>query len=183
MKFKLLIVALVFTFNLYSNEIDTLKLNSKIKEVTVFIDGAQITREAKIAVLKGKHIFVLENLPAEINPQSIQIDNNQQGEILSVKHELVYPTEKSKTVLAYEDKIRLQKISVLEIQNEIKVYELEEKILLDNSKLNKKDEGSSVAVIKEAAAFYRTKLNEIRQNQLNLKVELDLQRKKYRIYI
>jgi len=178
MKFKLLIVALVFTFNLYSNEIDTLKLNSKIKEVTVFIDGAQITREAKIAVLKGKHIFVLENLPAEINPQSIQIDNNQQGEILSVKHELVYPTEKSKTVLAYEDKIRLQKISVLEIQNEIKVYELEEKILLDNSKLNKKDEGSSVAVIKEAAAFYRTKLNEIRQNQLNLKVELDLKKEK-----
>jgi hypothetical protein len=178
MKFKLLIVALAFTFNLYSNEIDTLKLNSKIKEVTVFIDGAQITREAKIAVLKGKHIFVLENLPAEINPQSIQIDNNQQGEILSVKHELVYPTEKSKTVIAYEDKIRLQKISVLEIQNEIKVYELEEKILLDNSKLNKKDEGSSVAVIKEAAAFYRTKLNEIRQNQLNLKVELDLQKEK-----
>jgi len=178
MKYKLLIVALAFTFNLYSAEIDTLKLNSKIKEVTVFIDGAQITREAKITALKGKHVFVLENLPAEINPQSIQIDNNQQGEILSVKHELVYPNEKSKTVLAYEDKIRLQKINVLEIQNEIKVYELEEKILLDNSKLNKKDEGSSIAVIKEAAAFYRTKLNEIRQNQLNLKVELDLQKEK-----
>lgn len=84
MKIKLLILTLLFTVNLYSNEIDTLKLTSEIKDVTVFFDVAQITREVKITVLKGKHLFILENLPAEINPQSIQIDNNQKGEILSV---------------------------------------------------------------------------------------------------
>ena len=89
MKIKFLILTLLVAVNLYSNEIDTLKLTSEIKDVTVFFDGAQITREVKITVLKGKHLFVLENLPAEINPQSIQIDNNQKGEILSVKHELV----------------------------------------------------------------------------------------------
>jgi hypothetical protein len=174
MKIKLLILTLLFTVNLYSNEIDTLKLTSEIKDVTVFFDGAQITREVKITVLKGKHLFVLENLPAEINPQSIQIDNNQKGEILSVKHELVYPTEKSKTVSEYEEKIKLQKIKLQEITNEISVYNLEEKILLDNSILNKKDEGTSIMEIKEASAFYRTKLNEIRHNKLKLTVEMDL---------
>jgi hypothetical protein len=178
MKIKLLILTLLFAVNLYSNEIDTLKLTSEIKDVTVFFDGAQITREGKITVLKGKHLFILEMLPAEINPQSIQIDNNRKGEILSVKHELVYPTEKSKTVLECEEKIKHQKIKLQEINNEINVYEIEEKILLDNSILNKKEEGSSVAEIKEASTFYRTKLNEIRQNKLKLSVELDLIKEK-----
>jgi len=174
MKTKLFILAVLFTVNSYSNEIDTLKLTSKIKDVTVFFDGAQITREAKITVLKGKHLFILENLPAEINPQSIQIDNNQKGEIISVKHELVHPNEKTKTVIEYEEKIKLQKIKLQEIADEISVYNLEEKILLDNSILNKKDEGSSITELKEASIFYRSKLNEIRQNKLKLSVEMDL---------
>lgn len=174
MKFRLLILTLLFAINLYSNEIDTVKLTSKIKDVTVFVDGAQITREVKTNVVKGKHFFVLENLPAEINPQSIQIDNDQKGEILSVKHELVYPTGKSKAVLEYEEKIKLQKIKLQELTNQINVYNTEEKILLDNSVLNKKDGGTSVTEIKEASAFYRTKLNEIKQNKLNLTVEIDV---------
>lgn len=174
MKIKFLILALLVAVNLYSSEIDTLKLTSEIKDVTVFFDGAQITREAKATVLKGKHLFVLENLPAEINPQSIQIDNNQKGEILSVKHELVYPTEKSKTILEYEEKIKLQKVKLQNLTNQMDVYAIEEKILLDNSILNKKDAGTSITEIKEASDFYRTKLNEIRQNKLKLLIEIDL---------
>ena len=86
----------------------------------------------------------------------------------------VYPTEKSKTIFEYEEKIKLQKIKLQEITNEINVYNIEEKILLDNSILNKKDVGTSITEIKEASAFYRTKLNEIRQNKLKLTVEIDL---------
>ena len=174
MKIKFLILALLVAVNLYSSEIDTLKLTSEIKDVTVFFDGAQITREAKATILKGKHLFVLENLPAEINPHSIQIDNNQKGEILSVKHELVYPTEKSKTILEYEEKIKLQKVKLQNLTNQMDVYAIEEKILLDNSILNKKDAGTSITEIKEASDFYRTKLNEIRQNKLKLLIEIDL---------
>ena len=82
MKSTLLILSLLITINLYSSEVDTLILNSKIKNVTVFFDGAQVTREAKINIPEGKHLLILEKLPAEITPQSIQIENNQKGEIL-----------------------------------------------------------------------------------------------------
>jgi len=178
MRNTLLILTLLITVNLYSNGIDTLKLNSQIKDVTVFFDGAQITREAKINILKGKHLLVLEKLPAEINPQSIQIENNQKGEILSVKHELTFPNEESKIALEYEEKIKQKEIDFKKIVNEISVYEIEEKILLDNSILNKKSDGSTIAEIKEASIFYRTKLNEIRQNKLDLAIKLDLIKEK-----
>lgn len=174
MNIKLLILALLFSVNLYSNAIDTLKLTSEIKDVTVFFDGAQTTREVNIKVLAGKHLFVLADLPAEINPQSIQIDNMKKGEILSVKHELVYPTEKSKSIIEYEEKIKIQKIKLQEIINQISVYQIEEKILLDNSIFNKKDAGTSITEIKDASAFYHTKLNEIRQNKLKLTVDMDM---------
>lgn len=174
MKIKLIILALLYTVNLYSDEIDTLKLSSQITDVTVFFDGAQITREAKISVLKGKKIFVLENLPAEINPQSIQINNNQKGNIISVKHELVFPNDKSKTLVEYEEKIKLQRIKFQQISNEISVYNIEEQILLDNSILGKKETGTSITEIKEASIFYRSKLNEIKQNKQKLFLDLDL---------
>src|SRR5690606_27684626 len=111
-----------------------------------------------------------ENLPAEINPQSIQIDNNQKGEIISVKHELVYPNEKSKTIIEYEEKIKLLEIKLKEISNEIAVYDLEEGIILDNSILNKKENGTSISEISEASNFYRSKLNEIKKNKLKLAI-------------
>ena len=45
---------------------------------------------------------------------------------------------------------------------------------MDNSILNKKEAGTSITEIKEASDFYRTKLNEIRQNKLKLLIEIDL---------
>ncbi|RLD90154.1 MAG: hypothetical protein DRJ09_05095 [Bacteroidetes bacterium] len=178
MKSTLLILSLLITINLYSSEVDTLILNSKIKNVTVFFDGAQVTREAKINIPEGKHLLILEKLPAEITPQSIQIENNQKGEILSVKHEITFPSQENEIISTYKDSIKQQEIKIKEIKNKISVYEIEEKILLDNSILNKKGESSNIAEIKEASAFYRTKLNEIRHNKLKLTIEIDLVKKK-----
>lgn len=177
MKGILLIIAALMTVNVYSSKIDTLVIESKIKDVSVFFDGAQITREAKIIVSEGKHLLVIDQLPAEINPQSIQVNNNQKGELLSVKHELTYPGEKSKTAVKYERAIKGQETRIKEIANRINVFDIEEGILLDNSVFNKKEEGTTVAEIKEASAFYRKKLNEIRLEKLTLLNELDSIRK------
>jgi uncharacterized protein (TIGR02231 family) len=70
-------------------------------------------------------------------------------------------------------KIKAQELKIKSIKNKQNVYEIEERILLDNSILSKKDEGSSVAKLKEAGDFYRLRLNEIKQAKLDLSVELD----------
>ncbi len=178
MKSTLLILSLLICVNIYSNETDTLKLSSSIKDVVVFFDGAQISREAKINLVKGKHLLVLEELPAELNPQSIQIESDNSVKIISVKHELTYPEDNGKVEEQYEKVIERLKIRVKEITNEINVYDIEEKILLDNSRLTAKDKNSSLLTIKEAASFYRAKLNEIRENKLDLSIESDSIKKK-----
>ncbi|NLF43581.1 MAG: mucoidy inhibitor MuiA family protein, partial [Bacteroidales bacterium] len=93
------------------------------------------------------------------------------GEILSVKHELVNQQDKSKEALEFEEKIIQLKEKLDGIDNEISVYDIEEKMLLDNSVFNKKGDGSTIAEIKEASDFYRARLNEIKKNKQKLKIE------------
>ena len=153
---------------------DTLEVSSKIKDVTVFFSGAQITRTTTLKAPKGKHILVLNELPNTIYDQSIQVKSTDNCKILSVKHELIYPsTKKSTTEEALEDKIEALELEIKSISNRFNVFTLEEQLLSDNRKLNKNKEGSAIADIKEAADFYRARLNEIRQGKLDLSVEID----------
>ena len=169
--------ALFFSLIISSNAlcaIDTLEATSKIKDVTVFFSGAQISRTSKLRAPKGKHILVLNELPNTLNEQSIQVKGTEGCKILSVKHELVYPsTKKSAAEKIIEDKIEALELEMKSISNQFDVFTLEEQLLSDNRKLNKNKEGSAISDIKEAADFYRARLNEIRQGKLNLSVKMD----------
>ena len=172
-------LALLFAFllsgNSFCNPIDTVKVASKISDVTVFFSGAQITRHSDLKITKGKHVILIGNLPQEVNPQSIQVNGIVGCQTLSVKHQLEYGNNrnKGKEELDLENDVNLKQKKIKEIKNRINVYEIEEKILLDNSKLGKTNEGASITEIKEGADFYRQRLNEIRIARLNLITDLE----------
>ncbi|MEI8205032.1 MAG: mucoidy inhibitor MuiA family protein, partial [Bacteroidota bacterium] len=178
-KFSLIILAL-FIVSAANCQLDTLQPKSKITDVTLFFSGAQITRKVELKLKKGKFLLILDKLPQEINPQSIQVNGIANCKILSVKHQLNYQNENKKGTEEVEIKNTLdaQSFKIKEIKNKLNVFELEEKLLLDNSLLSKKDEGSTVAKIKEAADFYRLRLNEIRKEKLNLLTESEAINKK-----
>ena len=52
---KILLVPIFLLIVMYTYGIDTLSVHSKITDVTVFFDGAQITREATIRIYWQKH--------------------------------------------------------------------------------------------------------------------------------
>jgi hypothetical protein len=160
--------------------IDTLFVASKISDVTVFFSGAQITRQIDLKSTKGKHFLVVDNLPGEVNPQSIQVNKIPKCVILSVKHEIIIPnlSRKDKFETDIQSKIDEQEFNIKSIKNKLVVFDLEEKLLLNNQVLKKADGGSSVADIKEAADYYRIRLNEIKQGELNLSKDLENANKK-----
>lgn len=172
MKYFLFTALVLFSLPAFSAQMDTLKLESEIKHVTVFLNGAQVTREAKVT-LEGKRVFVLENLPVGIEPQSIQVDNDDKGEILNVKHEVVQPKSKPKGLEEFEKRMQAQKVAYRDLKNRWDIFALEEKILLDNSNFSSKEAGTTISEISEASEFYRSKLNEIRRNQLRLQLSMD----------
>ena len=67
---------------------------SEIEAVTVYPSGAEITRTATATVTVGDHQLILDNLPGEIDPQSIRVDGSagEAIEIGSVDSKFVHVT-------------------------------------------------------------------------------------------
>ena len=171
-----LLLSFLFSLNTLL-AIDTLKVSSEIKDVTVFFQGAQVTRNTSLKLPKGKKIIIFNELPFSLDDKSIQVKSSENCKILSVKHELVYPsTRKSNEEKKIEDQIEALENDMKGIQNQFDVFGLEEKLLLDNSKIAKNGEGSDISSIKEAADYYRSRLNEIRQGKLNLSLRMKLKK-------
>ncbi|MCU0360617.1 MAG: mucoidy inhibitor MuiA family protein [Bacteroidia bacterium] len=172
---KQFLLCLSLFVSVYSQAaMDTLRPKSRVSQVTVFFNGAQVTRAIELKLSPGSHFVLIESLPQEINANSIQVSSVNNCKILSVKHHVeqsnVFAPVNEKEINA---KIKTQELKIKAIKNKQNVYEIEERILLDNSMLSKKEEGSSVAKLKEAGDFYRLRLNEIKQAKLDLSVELD----------
>jgi len=149
---------------------DTLNVSSKITDVTVFFSGAQITREVKLNLTKGKHTLFLDKLPQEVNPESIQVKGLDGLQILSVKHQFNFQNKsiKKNDEKDLEKKIDALKLEADKIRSSIQVFDLEKKLILDNSMLSKENSGTTVSTIKEAADFYRSRLNEINLKKIEL---------------
>jgi hypothetical protein len=175
MKLKGLFLLLAVLVAGQSFAADTLRVKSSVKNVTLYFSGAQVFREGNVTLSKGKHFVVLEQLPQGIDKQSIQVNGIANCEVLSVKHRLEFQKQlkKDQEIKQVEEQLKAKNIAIEDIKNKINVFELEEKLLLDNSNLNKNGAGSSVTEIKEAAIYYRARLNEIKANILQLKSSLE----------
>ncbi len=144
-------------------------INSQIKEVTVFLQGAQVQRQAQAQIPAGISRLIFTDLPLDINPQSIQIKGSGNFTVLSVNHQINYlkAQEKSQEVKNLEDSIRYYK-EKMDIENVmLKVVNEEESLMMTNKNLGGTETGLKVAELKEAADFYKTRLTDIKTRQLN----------------
>ncbi len=180
MKNLLIILLSLITLNVFCSSIDTIQVESKITDVTVFFSGAQITRNIDVKLTKGKHLIVIDKLPKNINPQSIQVNGIANCKILSVMHQIKSQNQNKRNCeeLDIEKKIESLELQGKELKITMNVFDLEEKLILDNSTLGSKTKGTAISEIKAAADYYRLKLNEIRQGKLRLFTELDVKKNK-----
>lgn len=170
------VLFIFISISAFCTTVDTVKTSTSISDVTVFFNGAQVTRSGDLNLPAGKHIVMIEGLPLELNSQSIQVNQVESCQILSVKHfvKTGKNTSDIKEITAIEDLIESKELKIKEIRNKISVFDQEEKLLLDNSRFGKNDEGTTVEEIRQAADFYRLRLNEIKQAKLDLITEFDL---------
>ena len=147
---------------------DTLKVETKITEATVYLRGAQITRQGKIFVPKGNSDIILYNLSPDVDANSISIQSEQNIMLLGVMHQKNYfkNPEKTKEVLSLEKKKKELNENIVFEQNMIFVYQQEEAMILANRNISSSQQGVSVSELRKTADFYREKLSEIKIKQL-----------------
>ncbi|WP_053991145.1 DUF4139 domain-containing protein [Mangrovimonas sp. TPBH4] len=141
-----------------TNDTDT-----SLKEVTVYLDGAQITRAATIQIPVGNSEYTFHKLSPYIQESSIQISGLQNASILSINYGINYLSKQPKTkeIEALQKQIK----SILDqIQFEddlIAGYKEELSIIQQNRHLGSDTQVVSLEKLKQFAAYYRQRITEV----------------------
>ena len=129
-----LILLLVSMTMLQINAQTKKTVDSKIDKVTVFLEGAQTQRSAKVNLTAGKFELVFNNISPAIDVQSIQVKAEGNITVLSVIHQQNHLKEQQKQTEISE--IETQKESLLEKialqRNILNVFKQEETMLVKN---------------------------------------------------
>jgi len=155
-------------------------ITSEIKNVIVYQQGAQISREGSISIQKGKTTLLFKGLPSKISPESIQAKATNEVMIISVKHSVDYlnKTIVSKEITSLTNKRGILLDSIKMLNNYKIVYSQEKDMILANKSVAG-DNGVNINELEQAATFFRKRLTEIESsshkldnNLFNLKSDL-----------
>ncbi len=173
MKTRLFSSLAVLLFALPLLAADPVGVTSQIKEVTVFLQGAQISRQARINITKGSSTLIFRELPVDIDPQSIQARGEGNFVILSLLHQVNYLAGAHKTagIQALQDTLKMLENKLAEVNGKQAVMKSEEELLVANRNLGGNDRTITMAELKLAADFYRSRLTEIKMAQIKLATE------------
>ena len=149
-------------------------VTSSINNVTVFISGAEVQREGRVAVKAGAQQVIFENLPHRLNPQSIQVSGAGNFTILGVSHRANYmkPAEKTKEVERLEQLIKSLEEKIDKQTAAQSVLKAEEDMLKKNQSIGGAQTGVKVSELKEFADYFRSRLQALNQESLKITKEI-----------
>src|SRR5277367_2860927 len=83
--------------------------NSKITDITVFLNRAQVTRKLSTSLTAGKSNLIISGLTSMLDPQSIQVSGKGNFIILGTSHQQNYLSELNmpKALKAMKDSVEL----------------------------------------------------------------------------
>ena len=145
-------------------------IDSEIKSVIVYQQGAQIKRIAKFSLAKGKTTLLFEELSSKIDPKNLQvISDNDNVTIVSVSHSINYLNKaKTSTQIDNMEQKRRTIIDSLKILKNIKlVYAQEREMIVSNKSIGGTN-GVNINDLQIAATFFRNRLTEIEINSFQI---------------
>ncbi|HBX50294.1 MAG: hypothetical protein A2275_10465 [Bacteroidetes bacterium RIFOXYA12_FULL_35_11] len=139
-------------------------VKSEIKEVSVFLSGAQVTRAGNTNINAGTSELIFENLPSNINEQSIQVTGKGDFTILSVNYQLNYLKEAKlvKNIQSLKDSLDFLNDQLIYEKDMQVVYQEEEAMIKSNKAIGGQNVGVKIIDLKEGADYFRTRLTDIK---------------------
>ncbi|WP_337044585.1 mucoidy inhibitor MuiA family protein [Emticicia sp. 17c] len=151
-------------------------ITSNIEKVTVFLNGAQVTRSAKVSLPAGKTELVFKGISPQIDKQSIQVKSEGRFSILSVTHQLgslLDKTQQEEITRLELQKRQIEEKITLE-RNYLLLFKREEEMLLKNQVVGGQQAGTKVADLKESIQYQRQQMQEVLLKKLEF--EKNIQR-------
>jgi hypothetical protein len=142
-------------------------IQSKINQVTVFLEGAQVTRQAPISLRTGVTILKFSGVSPNVLEQSIQAEASATVKILSVSFQVNHLDEirSSEKIIALKAEKKKFELLLAQERSKEQVYIEEESILKTNKSIGGTTEGVRIEELKVAMDYFRQRLTEIKQVQ------------------
>ncbi len=177
MKRAALFLSLIFLCNMFMElqaQDKPAPVVSAIGQVTVFLSGAEVQREGSVQLKVGMQWLVFENLPQQINLQSIQVSGNGNFTILDVSHRINYlkSVEKSKEVGGLERSMEILNEKIVRQTAAVQVLEAEKEMLKKNQYIGGSQTGVKMAELKEFADYFRARLNDLSVQEIKAMKEI-----------
>ena len=156
---------------------DAQNVKTDIKSVTVYRNGAMVSRDGTLNVSKGNTTLYLNNLSTELDPNTLRIGiDNKSVKILSVKHEIdVVDNENAKKQNAARDKrMAVLRDSLKYFNAQISILDSEEKLINANRNIGGQQNGVSAAELKAMTDFYKKELADIAIKRIVLNKQTQL---------
>jgi uncharacterized protein (TIGR02231 family) len=160
-KISVFIVVILYAVAAFAQEEKA--VDSKITNVTVFLNKAQVSREVKTHLEAGKTSLVVKGLTSQLDQQSIQVSGKGNFIILGITHQQNYLDEFNipKALRIVKDSIEYLQRQILFENSQKEILNKEEQMLLANQKIGGANQNLSVVELKSMADFYRTRLTDI----------------------
>ncbi|WP_200977383.1 DUF4139 domain-containing protein [Echinicola sp. 20G] len=167
----LLLVFVIVSGQVSAQIFNEKEMEAKIKEVTVFLNGAQINRSGKSTIPKGKSILKIKSLSPHIDDKSILVKAKGDFTILSVNHQYDYLNDLKKDEQLSDLENQLEAIDrQLEVNlSKLTVLHEKESLLNANKNLGGRDNGVSLTELKQAIDFFGQETEQIKKGELDIK--------------
>ncbi|WP_128543932.1 DUF4139 domain-containing protein [Larkinella soli] len=158
---------------------DEQRISSTIRQVTVFLNRAQIDAQARATLSPGTTRLIIDNASAQTDPQSIQVSGRGEAVIQGVQFRTNFLTNvpKPASLQRLEDSLKLARDGYEALTLQKEVLDNEKKLVLANQKVGG-EKGTTVVEVKTMADFYRERLTEIGKKLLVVEKQLTEQKKK-----
>lgn len=166
---KIAIALLCFlSFSSFAQDFTEKEVKTDVNEVTVFIEGAQVTRKKAVELPQGKTVVKFVNLSPFIDAKSVQVKANGEITVLSVNHQqnFLNKLDKPKELVDLEGKLKGidEKINLENTYLSIVGEQLA--FLQQNRNIGGKNQETSVTNLKETMTFYSTQLSALKLKEI-----------------
>ncbi|MGB3585209.1 MAG: mucoidy inhibitor MuiA family protein [Tunicatimonas sp.] len=181
---QFLISLLVLGYQTMAQDTSEIELSTSITEVTVFLQGAYITRAGDTEIQPGNSVLTIKSLSPYLDSKSIQVKADGKFTVLSVNYALDYLNGQkiSQKTASLQQQIDSAEIKISQYQARLDVLGEKQSLLHENKYLGRDKSGVALSQLKQAIQFYDEELSAIKSEELNIRRAIEkLQEKKTRI--
>jgi uncharacterized protein (TIGR02231 family) len=149
-------------------------VDSKITQVTVYLQGAQLTHTFETQVIQGKQTMVFSGLSADMQPESVVLECGNRNVVfqsVSIRNNYLKEQVPNAKIAELQEKLASVEEKLATLRAEKGVYAKERDMLFRNEAIGGTANNVPIAEIEKAADFFRKRNNEI--NTFLLKADAD----------